>query len=159
MRAPASAGELAERLDEAKALRESMLVCAEALAHHGLVDAQRVREIRAGSGNIDLANDCGALNALFAQAWPEIGARRAPSAQKAPGGPSDRARAFTLMARAYDQCRRAVTYLRWDEGDASGILPALTGPRTRRTRDDAAPAPAVTPDAPIDEPQPAPRPS
>jgi len=36
-----------------------------------------------------------------------------------------RARAFTLLHRSYEQCRRAVSYLRWDDGDASDIVPPL----------------------------------
>jgi hypothetical protein len=168
VRAPTNPRELAERIEEARGVKARMLASAESLALHGYVDMQRVREIRAGSGNIDLANDCGALNALFAQAWPEIadktpitaeevaragelgpillvglGARRIEDAQRSPAGPSDRARAFTLMVRAYDQCRRAVTYLRWNEGDANDIAPGLSGPRTRRRKDNA---PIVEPD-------------
>ena len=32
---------------------------------------------------------------------------------------------FTLFANSYDQLRRAVTYLRWEQGDADAILPSL----------------------------------
>src|SRR5690606_26514452 len=36
-----------------------------------------------------------------------------------------RARAFTLLARHYDECRRAVTYVRHHDGDADEIAPSL----------------------------------
>jgi hypothetical protein len=42
------------------------------------------------------------------------------------GDPSEvRARAMTLLMRAYDDCRRAITYVRWSEGDADVIAPAI----------------------------------
>ncbi len=43
-----------------------------------------------------------------------------------------RARAFTLFSRAYDQVRRAVNVLRWDEGDADSIAPSLYAGRGGR---------------------------
>src|SRR5688572_5909064 len=48
-----------------------------------------------------------------------------------------RRRAFSLFARAYDQARRAVIYLRWDQGDADDIAPSLyagRGGSRRRSR-------------------------
>jgi hypothetical protein len=36
-----------------------------------------------------------------------------------------RNRAFTLFTRGYDQMRRAVAFLRWDEGDADKVVPSL----------------------------------
>jgi hypothetical protein len=36
-----------------------------------------------------------------------------------------RARAYTLFTRAYDDARRAIIFLRWHEGDADSIAPAL----------------------------------
>jgi hypothetical protein len=36
-----------------------------------------------------------------------------------------RARAFTLLVRHYDECRRAITYVRHHEGDADEIAPSL----------------------------------
>ena len=44
----------------------------------------------------------------------------------------DRRRAYTLLVRAYDHARRAVTYLRWTEGDADAIAPSLWAGRGRR---------------------------
>jgi hypothetical protein len=34
-------------------------------------------------------------------------------------------RAFTLFARAYDQTRRAISFLRYDEGDTDVLVPLL----------------------------------
>ena len=46
----------------------------------------------------------------------------------------DRHRAYTVLVRAYDQARRAVTYLRWDQGDAELFAPSLWARRKRRRR-------------------------
>lgn len=53
-----------------------------------------------------------------------------------------RQRAFTLFVRAYEECRRAATYLRWHEDDADDIAPSLWTKRNRRT----AAAPDAMPD-------------
>jgi hypothetical protein len=148
-------------LAEATPLRERMLTNAESLAQYGLVDADRVASIRSGTGHFDTANDVGALAQLYRSGGDELasktpvtraeidraaelslrlihalGRRRAGS--DGSGLPSryedERARAFRLVVRTYHQARRAVTYLRWDEGDADLIVPSLFAHR-RRARD------------------------
>ncbi|WP_437743662.1 hypothetical protein WMF39_00845 [Sorangium sp. So ce1504] len=155
---PTSSGPdaLKRLLDDAAPLREDLLVAAEALAHKGIVDAQRVAEIRSGQGHLDTANDLVALAALFSEVWdavknrttvewgdverasrlgPELlvalGARQQPGlpAPKAGDAAERRARAFTLLVNAYDACRRAASYLRWNEGDADAIAPSLFAAR------------------------------
>ena len=137
-------------LDEAVPLRAALLGDAEALVRRGLFDQALFDEIRAGQGHVDTANDLVALSAGFSEIWAQIEGRTAATEQEidraaelgplllaalgvrehgpAPG-PSDaadrRARAFTLFVRAYDQARRAVTYLRWNEGDADAYAPSL----------------------------------
>jgi hypothetical protein len=153
------ASQLAALLDEAKPLREAMLLSAELLAHMGYFDKNAVKAIRAGQGNLDTANDLVALAALFTSGWLQVenkspiqweqveqaaqlgprilvalGVRDQPGVKAPdPADPGERrARAYTLFVRAYHQCRRAVTYLRWDEGDADEIAPSLfanRGPR------------------------------
>ncbi|WP_437769705.1 hypothetical protein WMF27_06945 [Sorangium sp. So ce281] len=168
-------------LAEAVPLRENLLGDAEALARRGLLDAEAVAEIRAGQGHIDTANDLVALSALFNGSWAEIAGRTAATEEEvkrageigpqllaslgvrehgAEPGPTEaadrRARAFALLVRAYDQSRRAVAYLRWDERDADTIAPSLYKGRGRAASssdtaaapEDAAPpgaAPAGTP--------------
>lgn len=43
-------------------------------------------------------------------------------------------RAFTLMSTTYDQVRRLMVFLRWTEGDAAEIAPALLDHRRGRVR-------------------------
>lgn len=161
-----STSALAKLLDEAKPLREHMLLAAELLAHAGFFDKAAVEAIRSGQGNLDTANDLVALSALYASAWPDVEQRSTilwPDVQRAsqlgpqilialgertqPSLPelskmdaSDRKkRAFTLFVKAYDQCRRAASYLRWNEGDAEELVPSLYGGRNmnKRAQDDA----------------------
>lgn len=63
-----------------------------------------------------------------------------------------RQRAFTLFARAYDECRRAATYLRWQEGDADELVPSLYSGRNASRRGPEEPEPAIPagpPQAPV----------
>ena len=59
----------------------------------------------------------------------------------------ERQRAFTLLARAYDEARRAVSFIRWHEEDADTFLPSLyagRGGRGAKSNDATeTPAPAV----------------
>lgn len=165
-------------LEEAKPLREDMLLAAELLAKKGFFDKEVVKAIRAGLGNIDMANDLVALSALFTAGWsrvehkspvewveveraamlgPQIlvalGERDQPVAQSADSAdPNERRkRAFTLFYRAYDQCQRAVGYLRWEEEDADAIAPTLFTGRPRRSPR-AEDAPAEAPASPATSP-------
>jgi hypothetical protein len=118
-----------------------------------------VEAVRAGQGNLDTANDLVALAALFTAGWKQVenrstvrsedveraaqlgpqilvalGERNQPVAAD-PGkiSPAERRqRAFTLFANAYDQCRRAATFLRWNEGDVDDLAPSIYSGRTQR---------------------------
>ena len=57
-----------------------------------------------------------------------------------------RRQAFTLFMRAYDEVRRAVTFLRWKEGDADTIAPSLYAGRGGRGKSEV-PAPTPSADA------------
>ncbi|WP_437978567.1 hypothetical protein WMF11_19600 [Sorangium sp. So ce295] len=167
-------------LAEAAPLRENLLSDAETLARRGLLDADTVAEIRAGQGYIDTANDLVALSALFTASWSEVTGKTAATEQevrrageigpqilaalgvrehgKGPG-PTEaadrRARAFSLLVHAYDQTRRAVAYLRWDEGDADSIAPSLYKGRTGRAASSSDTAAAPADEAPAGPTEPA----
>jgi hypothetical protein len=140
-------------IEEATRLREGLLIAAEALAHRALLDADAVARIRKGSGSVDLAGDLTALAALFREGWGKIAGKTAVEKHEidraAELGPAvlvaaaakkhkntdteaQRARAFTLLVNAYDACRRALTYLRWKEGDAETIAPSFFKKRPGR---------------------------
>ncbi|WP_437838407.1 hypothetical protein [Sorangium sp. So ce1153] len=170
-------------LEEAVPLRANLLGDAEALARRGLVDAETVADIRAGNGHMDTANDLVALSALFSGSWSEIAGKTAATEEEvrragelgpqllaalgvrehgAAPGPTDaadkRARAFTLFVNAYDQTRRAVAYLRWNEDDLETIAPSLYKGRGGRgaSSSDTDAAPQVAPPAQPDTAAPAP---
>ena len=157
-------GALKQLQEEAASLRESLLIAAEPLAHRGLLDAKRLAEIKAGRGKEDAANDLMALSELYSAQWDRIKAKtpvEEPEVRRADeigskilmslvtkdtGKPADsadrRARAFTLLSRAYSACRRAAAYIRWEQGDADELVPPLVrrGPGRRpgsTTKEDA----------------------
>jgi len=64
----------------------------------------------------------------------------------------ERDRAFTLFVRSYEQVRRAVLYLRWDEDDADEIAPSLYAGRRRNgtvNKPEDQPAPIVVAPTPV----------
>jgi hypothetical protein len=163
---------------EATPLRDDLLVAAEALAHKNLLDPETVAGIRRGQGNLDKANDLVALAALFTQRWSHVhgkttvaesdieraaelgplllvalGAREqaGAGASKPTDRADQRARAYTLFVKAYEEARRAVAYLRWHEDDVDDIVPSLFASR-KSPRKVKAPEPEAPPnDAPTPE--------
>lgn len=155
-------------LEEATRLRELLLGAAEMLALFGLVSSERVAEIRAGTGHLDTASDLIALCALYGESWGRVGGKTPVTREQVeragvvgtqlhelvaarrfatPVDPSPndaqrtRARAFTLLVRKYDECRRGVAYLRWKFGDADAFAPSMYSKSRRRAAasDDDAP--------------------
>ncbi len=156
--------------EEGAVLRENLLVAAEALAHRKLLEPKHVAQIRSGRGHVDLANDLVALATLFTNNWGTIEGKTAVTPEEveraAMLGPellialgireqarerspaqlaNQRRRAFTLLVRAYDDCRRAVSYLRWREGDTAKLVPSLYAKRTK-TQAKTAPTTSTTVD-------------
>jgi hypothetical protein len=160
--------------EEAAGLREGLLVAAEALAHRSLLDPKRVGEIRKGRGHADMANDLITLAEIFREAWDKVrtktavedteiaraadlGVRLLVALAAKPGKGSAnlpkiadaaerRARAVSLVARAYEECRRAVAYLRWHEGGDSELASSLLQkPRGRRPKSESATQDASAP--------------
>lgn len=154
---PPTKSALRALIEEATELRNTLLGDAENLARRGYFDSEAVAIIRAGQGHVDLANDLVALAAMFTHQRDEIAgktpATEAEIARARKLGPElisalgkrdrnesasfaadRRARAFTLLVRAYDQVRRALTFLRWNEGDADVIAPSLYKSRNARSK-------------------------
>lgn len=157
-------------IEEATALRNVLLGDAENLARRGYFEAEAVAIIRAGQGHVDLANDLVALAAMFTHnqhtiagktpttdAEVERARKLGPALLSALGirGRKEstsvmadrRARAFTLLVRAYDQVRRGVMFLRWSEGDAAMIAPSLYKARKARPKAGRNEPPAPPPPA------------
>ncbi len=169
-------GDVVTLFEEASQLRAELLVAADALAYAGLVDADRVAQIRSGQGQLDTAADLLGLGTLFAASWDVLASKTAVERAKvdrasklgvdllaalgekghsgSQGTPESidlRNRAFTLLVNAYDSCKRALTYVRWYEGDADTIAPTLYQRSRKRPAAPVVvpePTPAAPPGAP-----------
>ena len=88
------------------------------------------------------AGDLDRLRLLGSQLDAALG-RRAELPRVA-GEPADlRQRAYALLERAYEETRRAVTFVRWYEGDADAVAPSLHAQRGPRRSGDAESAPST----------------
>lgn len=164
--------ELQPLLQEATVLRAKLLMWAEPLAHNGNFELEALAKIKEGSGQKDIPGDLVALVGLYRSKWEQVrnlcavteadldrGAQIGPFVfamvslkdQKKASNSKDALRvrrAWTLLDRAYDQCRRGLTFLLWTSGDVDAIAPSLrknTGPRSSS----AAREPAQQPAAPV----------
>jgi hypothetical protein len=152
---------------DATALRDMLYSDAVALANRGLVSGARLGEFKGAVGYKNVAFDLLGLTALLREAWPQIQGNTALKSEELDkadligeqlvnavgtreqnGATTEvtqlRQRVFTLFLNAYDEVRRAVSYLRWHEDDVDGIMPSLYAGRTRRKTD----VPAEPPEPP-----------
>jgi hypothetical protein len=167
--------EIAQLADQAVELRELLLTDATALAKRGLVDGNALEGLKGAVGYRNLAFDLGALSNLIRQAWGNVQGKSAVQESElnlartladrlltavglrqfeAPvqsEAALTRAQAFTLFVKAYDQVRRAVSYLRWDEGDANEFAPSLYERRNTKSKSSDVPEP-VPPPGPVAAP-------
>ena len=151
-------------------LRNQLLSDAAALVKRGLLDGSRLRQIKGGTGYLNTAMDLGVLAHVLGEAWSAIASKSAVQASEldeaerlyqqlmnayalrnqrsssVAAATDDRQRAYTLLVRAYDQARRAMTYLRWAENDADTLVPSLwrdRGGRGKKARAVKAPTHAT----------------
>lgn len=140
---------IAEVAAEATAARARLLSLADTLATWNLLDPRTLDRIRPGSGYHDTADDLIALASLLRthaksldgkvpvtaaqlDAWHLLGERflrllgeRDEQPARAAEAHADRQRAFTLFDQAYEEGRRAVAFLRWNDGDAHELVPSI----------------------------------
>lgn len=160
-------------------IRESLLADAVALEKRKLLDARR-SELKGAHGYRNLTLDVLTLSRLFRNNWEAIKNKTAvelaelddaerladrlisavgvrDEGQSIVAEPAEtRSRVFTLFLRAYDEVRRAVTFIRWHEGDVDLLVPNIFGGSRSRKSEVAAPdaqstdpqGPAQTPAAP-----------
>ncbi len=163
-----------ELATEVTALRDKLLVNAQSLASMGLINSERLKNVKVAPGYRALASDVLTLDTVFRENWAQV-AGKTPFSQAdlhaagslalelvAAVGQREQApvlvgeaalmrqKAFTLFVRAYDEARRAVLYLRAKAGDADSIAPSLYLGRAGRRRsgdEDVTPPPpsGVTP--------------
>jgi hypothetical protein len=144
---PADAANL---IEEVAKLRAKLLMWAAPLVFAGKFEESAIARIKEGSGNKDAPSDLVALVGLYRSRWEEvksmcgvteedltrgaqigpavfalISRREAKAVTSTPEGSLRVRRAWTLLDRAYNQCRRALQFLRAEEGDADLIAPSL----------------------------------
>jgi hypothetical protein len=148
----------------ASATRELLASDAAALAQRGLLDGQRLRDLKGPVGYRNLAFDLFTLAALLRENWDKVSGKTAVqpaeldaaealgdrlltavgSREQGPAVVAENAairqRAFTLFIETYDDARRAVQYLRWHHEDADMVAPSLYAGRGGRRKATQEPA-------------------
>jgi hypothetical protein len=137
------------------------------LVNHGLVPADSLGGIQGETGYRNVGYDLIGLVAILRNAEEKVRNRTATLPEErdqaefvagqlldvvarrdgnitVPAGIAlDRQRAFTLLLRAYDETRRAVTFLRWG-GEADKLAPSLYTSRVSRRRSAEEPEPSTS---------------
>jgi hypothetical protein len=153
--------------------REQMILDLTPLAARGIIDGEPLKTLKGTNGYMNLASDLMTLSSLARNDWDKINGKcslefseieeaadlgqrigasvgiRDQSAPAVTEAADIRERAFTLFVNAYDQARRGLSFLRWNEGDVDQIAPSLYGGRNtgRRKTDPNAPSPSPAPAA------------
>jgi hypothetical protein len=149
--------ELSALYDDAVKRRATLRSDVQNLVNHGLVPVDSLEGIHGETGYRNVGYDLIGLVAILRNAearvrnrtatLPEerdkaefvasqlldVVARRDGNSTVPAGIALDRQRAFTLLLRAYDETRRAVTFLRWG-AEADKLAPSLYTSRTSRRR-------------------------
>jgi hypothetical protein len=156
-------------------IRDLLLTDVTALAKRGLLDGKPLDELKRGPGYLNTSSDLGVLVRMLRERWSTISSKTAVQAAEldeaeqlfeqitsaygertqnpasVAAASDDRHRAYTLLLNAYDEARRAITFLRWKENDVEKIAPSLWTGRGHRTAHagaaagGTAPAPANAP--------------
>jgi len=154
--------DLAAVSEQSTKVRERLLAEANALVLDGVVAAGQLEQLKGANGYKNVATDLTVLTNVLREAWPQIegktrltpqdldealrlsarllrivGVREQGPAQVAEAA-NERQRAYTLLLLAYDDARRAIAFLRADEGDADDIAPALHPGRPRPKKSEPA---------------------
>ncbi len=168
---------VAEQAAELSAIRDRLLLDANALAARGWIEGERLKDCKMVSGYRPIASDVLTIVTLIKDRWASVEGRTALTLAELNGygkrafefleavglkdqGPAlvgdaavIRQKAFYLFVRAYERVRRAVLYVRADDGDGDEIAPSLYAGRNNRKpaeseastgADVATTAPAVT---------------
>jgi len=179
MMASAPQDSLQPLADEGAALHDTLLKDANALVQRKLIDGKQLRDLKGVVGYKNIAFDLQILAQTFRNAGESIAGKCATQpaevlraeqiaamllqaigikeqgAATVAAWVDMRNRAFTLFVNAYDQVRRAVGYLRWNQEDADAVAPSLyAGRGNGRNKPDAPVPPAPEPPAPAPSPVP-----
>jgi hypothetical protein len=147
-------------VEKVSQFRDNLASDAQALVQRGVIAAQALEGLKGGVGHKNIVGDVLILTTLFRTHWDKIAGRtlvteaeldeadaaldtlmtdlgvreQTPAAKESTA--LERQKAYTLFVNAYDQVRRAVSFLRWNEGDADEIAPSLFGGKRRKAGTD-----------------------
>lgn len=174
--APTPESRIAALAESAKVARKRFQADAAAAVAHELMDPSILDNVPTGNGRLEIAQGLIGLCVAFRASWSKVKSRTAVTEEMlvaatqlgvdllaALGKDENPAlsnetlpvealwlRAASLVWLAYDQGRRGLTCVRWDEDDVADFAPSIVGPRGPRAK-----APAVhTGDAPPAAPAP-----
>jgi hypothetical protein len=157
--------------EEATELREKLLAEATALVHHGVLNQGTLAQLKGANGYKNIATDVMVLANVLGTVLPQIQGRTLTQPadlehatrlgthllrivglkEQGPAQVAEatdlRLRAYTALLLAYDDARRAITYLRGAKDDGDTIAPSLHPGRPRPKKGSGAevPAPGGTP--------------
>lgn len=150
-------------LAKVTAFHDNFLSDAHALVQRGMLAPESLATLKGTTGYKNIASDVLTLTTLLRANWQrltgrtcvtlaeldeadaavdalitDLGLREQTPMTKAACA-VERQQAYTLFVNAYDQVRRAISYLRWDQSDVDEIVPSLFGGRRRRAATEAEP--------------------
>ncbi len=150
--------------EELVKIRGVLVSDAEALAKRNLIDGSKMGSLKGAVGYANVAFDVLSVISLLRANWAVVSANSAVkaeelvraeqlvdrlnvavgtkkvSAAEVSEAAKTRQRAYTLFVNAYDQVRRAISYLRWGQDAAiEAIAPSLHGPRNRKAAEEEEP--------------------
>jgi hypothetical protein len=152
---------LASLAEEAAKLRDLLYSDAAALGKRGLLNPAPLNDLKGPAGYRNTATDVLGLALLLRNHLDKIAAKtcvtlaeldraevvgqqlldavgvREQSPAKVEQATVERQQAYTLFVNAYDQVRRAIGFLRWNDNDADDIAPSLYGGRTTSRKKNA----------------------
>ncbi|HEY5957612.1 MAG TPA: hypothetical protein VIV60_13695 [Polyangiaceae bacterium] len=134
---------------QANSLRARLLGDIQVLIDRGHISAARLTGLRGPNGHRNIASDLLTIAGVLRDEWGSISrmtavteddlthaeslgdrifgiiGKRAQQTELSASASRERQRAYTLLMRAYSEVRRAVTYLRWNDGDAARLAPTV----------------------------------
>lgn len=139
---------LPELLTQATARRDVMIAEGKTLIARGLLNSDALDDLTGTHGYRNVAFDLSGLTQLFKAAWPNIQGKTGmqqseideagqvaltlaaaiahrENKESIAEATDTRQRVFTLFSTSYDQIRRGMSYLRWNQGDVDEIVPSL----------------------------------
>ncbi len=142
------------------AFRDNLASDAQALVQRGVIGAESLTGLKGAIGHKNIVSDVLTLTTLFRSNWQKISGRtcvtlaeldeadvaldalitdlglreQTPASKEATA--LERQQSYTLFVSTYDQVRRAVSFVRWNEGDADEFAPSLFGGKKRKAGTD-----------------------